>query len=220
MRDGPVQRSRVEMAEAERLGHGARRARLARRSRSVDRDDPAPHHRLRTLMLASVSRKRGKAHVGTAHVVDGDARARHRAQHGERHRQPVIARRAHLPCRRARRSGDMEVVALHLRHGTDRAKILRHESQPVALLHPEFTDIAKDRGPLRPRREDGEQGNLVDEAGNLPRHHLGGPERRRCHHEITHRFAELGDRRLDPRRRPHPLQHREEAGSRRVDPHR
>src|SRR5437867_10335148 len=88
----------------------------------------------------------GIAHRGTGHIIHRDASPSNRAEHGESHRQAVVARRMHVAFRYRRSSLHKQIITLDLRLCSNGAKILRDESQTVALLDPQLADLPKDGG--------------------------------------------------------------------------
>lgn len=89
------------------------------------------------------------------------------------------------------RTRHVEVVPLHLRLDTDSAEVFCHEAEAIALLDPEFADLTKDRGATGAGGECGEEGNLVDEPGDLRRQHLGGLKLPRRHLQLAQGFTKL-----------------------------
>ena len=148
-RHAAIERARVEMGEAERLGDRARRGGLARGRRAVDGDDAALHRTDPPGQAAQRLREAREAHRRARHVVHPDPGARHGAEHRERHGQPVIAggpdrarAAARSPPSTCRSSPDTSA-----RLPTD-AQVLRDQAEPVALLHPELADLPEDRRAL------------------------------------------------------------------------
>src|SRR3989475_3529006 len=99
----------------------------------------------------------------------------HRTHHGECHRQAVIAGRVHLPSRRCRGAGDVEVVATSLRRSAQRPQVRRDELEAVALLHPQLADVAEHRLPAGPAGHHPPPPPPPNEAPGPPRPRVRAP---------------------------------------------
>src|SRR2546428_2725223 len=89
----------------------------------------------------------GVANRHRAPLREPHSRAREGAEHRERHGEPVITRRVHPAPRRAIRAADAQVVPPGLGLDPHGPQVRRDEFQPVALLHPQLSDLLKDRLP-------------------------------------------------------------------------
>src|SRR5439155_8553461 len=93
-------------------------------------------------------------------------RARHRPQHGERHRQAVVAGRVHAAARWAGGPPHPQVVAAGFRVAAHRLEVRRDQLEAIALLDPQLAHLAEHRLSPRPgpAREHRQHRHLVDEG--------------------------------------------------------
>src|SRR5215208_58659 len=81
--------------------------------------------------------------------------------------------------------------------GADSSEVVGDQSQPITLLHSQLADLPEHRDALRPRGENSQERDLVDESGNLSRRHLGRVERAGPDYQIADRLAKMGCSVLD-----------------------
>ncbi len=129
----------------------------------------------------------------------------------------MVSLGAHPPARWRLPAGDLQVVSHNLGNPTQRPDVLGDESEPVALLYPEFAHFPEDRGPLSAGGQGGEHRNLVDQCGDLLRTDHRRAERARPRDQGRHRLAELQLDSFHQDRRPHARQHLEKADPGRVN---
>ena len=170
-----------------------------------------PHWR----SLSSVSKNPGyEIATDSAPRIRDSPRGAERGD-GEGHGQPVVAGRVGRAARQPAAARDDEPVVALFDVRAERPQARDEHRDAVALFHAELAGAAH-REPAPEGRQRGQRGKFVDEAGNLGREDLDGPQRLVPHRDGAARLAARLVAGLHAHARAHAREDVEERRPRRV----